>query len=159
MKFEPDQIIPKLIEVRKNLLEAASSLSPEDLDRIFLGVWSVKDLLAHLVGWDYTNLKSVQEIRSGQHPSVYSHYDHDWQTYNAGLVEQYKREDIGEMHALVQQSHRELINFLESLPIAEFDRDRGLRSRWNRVTIAWCLRFEIYDEIRHSEQIKKFADK
>lgn len=25
-------------------------------DEIFLGDWSVKDLLAHLVGWDYTNL-------------------------------------------------------------------------------------------------------
>ncbi len=43
-----EAIISGLIEVRRNILDAASSLPPEARDEIFLGIWSVKDLLAHL---------------------------------------------------------------------------------------------------------------
>lgn len=154
-----EQTITGLIEARKELLEAASTLSPQDQDEIFLGIWSVKDLLAHLMGWDYANLKAAQEILAGQMPTVLSHYDRDWQTYNAGLVAQYKRDDFGELLSCLEESHQELIGFLKALPAEAFDRDSGLRSRRRRVTIAWFLRFEIYDERRHCKQIEKFAEK
>lgn len=44
------------METRRNSLDAASSPSPERQDEVFLGIWSVKDLLAHLAGWDVTNI-------------------------------------------------------------------------------------------------------
>jgi hypothetical protein len=154
-----EQTITGLIEARKELLEAASTLSSQDQDEVFLGIWSVKDLLAHLIGWDYANLKAAQEILAGQSPTVMSQYDHDWQTYNAGLVAQYKRDDFSELLSCLEESHQELIGFLKTLPADAFDRDTGLRSRRRRVTIAWFLRFEIYDERRHCKQIEKFAEK
>ena len=45
-----------LIETRRKILDAASSPSPEQQDEVFLGIWSVKDLLAHLAGWNVTNI-------------------------------------------------------------------------------------------------------
>ena len=50
-----DALIANLVEARKNILNAASALPARQRDEIFLGSWSVKDLLAHLIGWDYTN--------------------------------------------------------------------------------------------------------
>ena len=41
---------------RRKILDAASSPSPEQQDEVFLGIWSVKDPLAHLAGWDVTNI-------------------------------------------------------------------------------------------------------
>ncbi len=154
-----DQIITGLTETRRELLEAAAMLALEAQDKVFLGVWSVKDLLAHLIGWDYTNLEAAQEILNGKLPTVLSHYDRDWQTYNAGLVTQYKRNDWGELLLALEESQRKLIDFLKGLSAEEFDRDRGLRSGRYRVTIVWLLQFEIYDEQRHCRQIRKFGEK
>lgn len=101
-----EQIITELIETRRQILEAASALTPAQQDQVFLGTWSVKDLLAHLVGWDYTNREAVQAILRGKLPAFYSRYDHDWQSYNTHLVARYRREDWAELLASVEESLR-----------------------------------------------------
>ncbi len=63
-----DEIISGLVETRRQILDTASSLSLAEQDEIFLGVWSVKDLLAHLVGWDFTNLEAAKAILAGKTP-------------------------------------------------------------------------------------------
>jgi hypothetical protein len=86
-----------VIETRTALLHAASQLSLEAQDTVFLGVWSVVDLIAHLVGWDFTNLAAAKDIQAGKLPGFYAHYDKDWKTYNAELVAKYKRDDFEEL--------------------------------------------------------------
>lgn len=149
-----EEIISGLIEARGCILRAASSLPTEKQDEVFLGVWSVKDLLAHLVGWDYTNIEAAREILDGKLPSFYAHYDRDWKSYNAGLVKRYKKEDFADLLSSVEDSHRELIEFLRTVPAEEFDRDRGLRAGRYKVTIARLLQVEINDEKKHCVQIR-----
>ena len=81
-----DEIIKGLVEARKKILDVASGISPEKQDEIFLGTWNIKDLLAHLVGWDYTNIESIEDIRSGESLRIFERYDPDWAQYNADLV-------------------------------------------------------------------------
>jgi hypothetical protein len=150
-------IIADLVEARGKILDAASSLSPADQDRVFLGVWSVKDLLAHLVGWDFANLEAAQAILAGQLPGFYAHYDRDWRTYNARLVAEYKREDFADLRASVEDSHQKLIGFLETIPAEEFDRDRGVRFKGYKVTIARTLEAELEDEREHHRQIEELS--
>ncbi|MBN1218916.1 MAG: DinB family protein [Anaerolineae bacterium] len=159
VQLKQEEIIAGLVESRRELLEAASALSINEWDEIFLGVWSIKDLLAHLIGWDFTNLEAAKEIFKDQLPTVFSYYDHDWQTYNAGLVARYRRDDFNELLAALEESHQKLLDFLQALPAEEFNRDRGLRSGRYKVTIAWLLQFEIYDEQRHCKQIRRFGEK
>lgn len=47
----------------------------------------VKDLLAHLIGWDYTYLQAFQDVREGRLPEFFAHFNPDWRKYNAALVE------------------------------------------------------------------------
>ena len=72
-----DALIANLVEARKNILNAASALPAKQRDGIFLGSWSVKDLLAHLIGWDYTNIQAVKAILANKVPAFFSHYDKD----------------------------------------------------------------------------------
>jgi len=58
-----DQVLSDLIQARQMILGAASSLSSAQQDEVFLTLWSVRDMLAHLVGWDYANLEAVRAIR------------------------------------------------------------------------------------------------
>jgi hypothetical protein len=144
---EKDRIISGLVEARKRILASASLLSPAQRSEVFLGEWSVKDLLAHLVGWDYTNREAVQEILAGQKPSFMQHYDRDWRSYNARLVQEYKRDDWAELVALIEESHRSLIDFLERVPAEEYIR---------RKRISSLLRVEIKDEGEHYSQVEGF---
>jgi hypothetical protein len=152
-----DEVITGLIEARACILAAAALLPVEKRDQVFLGTWSVRDLLAHLVGWDFTNIEAGREILEGKLPSFYAHHDRDWRTYNAGLVERHKKDDWTSMVSAVEESHRKLIEFLKGATAEEFDRDRGLRVGRYKVTIARLMKAETTDERKHCEQIREFG--
>ncbi len=154
-----DELLSGLVEIRRKILDTASSLPSQKQDEVFLGVWSAKDLLAHLVGWDFTNMEAAKELLAGKVPSFYSHHDRDWKTYNAGLVEEYKRDDFSELLASVRDSHQELIDSLRKIPAEEFDKDRGVRFRRYKVTIARLLEAELDDEKTHHQQLREFGER
>jgi hypothetical protein len=152
--------LSRLLQTRTAILHTASQLSPTAQNTVFLGVWSIKDLLAHLAGWDFTNLAAVKDIQAGKLPEFYALYDKDWKTYNAELVAKYKRDDFDELLALVHDSHRQLIEYLETVPAEAFEQDFGVRSgRGARVTIARLLQAEWEDEQEHLRQIQDFVAK
>ena len=159
-KFNKSELISNLIETRTAVLQAASGLSPTAQGTIFLGIWSIKDLIAHLVGWDFTNLAAAKDIQARKLPEFYAHYDKNWKTYNAGLVAKYKRDDFEELLALARDSHCQLIAYLESLTAEAFEKDFGVSSgRGTRVTIARLLQAEWKDEQEHLQQIRDFKSK
>lgn len=148
------QVIAARIEVRRQILEVAAALPEEKQDAVFLGVWSVKDLLAHLVGWDAANLEAARAIRTGRLPAFYAHYDYDWRAYNSQLVLRYRQEDYALLMSSVEVSHRRLIRYLKTIPPEEFDQDVGLRFKRYRVTIAGELEVEMRDEQVHLAQMQ-----
>ena len=86
-----EKIIMDLVERRKNILEAASALPAGRREVIFLGSWSITDILTHLIGWDYTNMEAVKNILSDQVPGFFTFYDTDWRTFNSRSVAQRSR--------------------------------------------------------------------
>ena len=149
-----DQVIADLIDARREILDAAARLSADQQEQVFLGVWSVQDLLAHLVGWDLANLAAAGEVLAGQLPAFYAYHDRDWQSYNARLVAQHKQAGWGKMLASVEQSHRKLVEQMRTIAAEELDRDTGVRFKGYKVTVARLLQAEAGDERRHAAQIR-----
>jgi len=154
--FKKDRILSTLVEVRQRILIEVSKLSEAQLNQVFLGIWSVKDLLAHCIGWDKTNLQAAKSVLKGQLPSFYEHRDRDWQTYNAMLVKKHKKDSFKELLAEAKDSQKKLIEFLQTIPPEDFDKDFGVRLRGYRVTIQRLLEAEAGDEQTHYQQIKGF---
>ncbi len=152
-----NKLLADLSDVRRQILAAAASLPAEKQDAAFLGVWSVKDLLSHLAGWDYANLEGVEAILQGKLPAFYASIDKDWKTFNSLLVLKYKKEALAEMISCVEDSHRQLISFLEGVPVEEFIKDRGVRYKGYRVIVARILQSELDDECVHLKQIMAFT--
>jgi len=153
-----EQLIADLSDARHAVLAAAAALPGDEQDTAFLGSWSAHDIVAHLVGWDHSNLAAIDAIRSGRLPAFYEQYDRDWQTFNAGLVAQYKQQTMEETIALAQASHQALLAALADVPAGDVTRDYGVRSPGRRrVTIAMLLSVEARDEQKHAEQIRAFA--
>jgi hypothetical protein len=137
-------------------LEAASSLSTAQQKQVFLGSWTVMDLLAHLAGWDMANVEAVQAILGGRLPAFYGHFDRDWRSYNARLVVEYGRDSFAELHDLVRECHQRLVDAVQALPAEELDKDRGLRFKGYKVTVGRLLQAEADDEKTHHAQIERF---
>ena len=145
-----------MVETRIKTLDRMSSLSPAQQDEVFLGTWSMKDLLAHLVGWDYANIEAVDAVLAGRLPDFYSYHDRDWRTFNARLVAEYGKDDFEDLIASAQESHRQLVRLLETVPAEEFDADKDVRFKGYKVTIARLIQGEIDDEKTHYSQIEAF---
>jgi hypothetical protein len=151
-------LIADLLDARSQLLTAASTVPPDRADVPFLGAWSLHDIVAHLIGWDHTNLQAIAEVRSGCLPQFYSAYDSDWHTYNAVLVQRHKQPTLAETLACVVASHSDLVAALEALPAADLTCDYGVRSAGRRrVTVAMLVQAETSDERKHAEQIRTFV--
>lgn len=153
-----ETLLVGLVETRGKILEAAASLAPVQQDEVFLGVWSVKDLLAPLIGWDVTNLEAVKAILAGQLPAFYAYHDKDWRSYNAELVARYKQENFPALLAAAAASHHQLITSLQTIPAEEFDKDRGIRFRGYKVTLTRLLQAEMKDETVHYSQIEAIME-
>jgi hypothetical protein len=151
-----DQILSALMETRQNLLTEVSRLSAAEQDQVFLGIWSVKDMLAHFIGWDKTNIQAVKSVMEGQLPTFYEHRDRDWQSYNATLVQNHKKDSFQELLAAVKNSQKKLIEFLQTIPSQDFNKDFGVRFRGYKVTVQRLLEAERKDEQAHLRQITDF---
>ena len=153
-----EKLLSDLVDVRERILKESSYFSPDMVDVKFLGTWDIQDLLAHLSGWDITNLQATQEIMQGKVPSFYAHYDRDWKSYNAKLVEEYKREDLQTQLSLMKDTHDKLIQFLERVPPPEFFKDRGIRNKGYKVILYRLLEVERKDEEIHLQQIREYVE-
>jgi len=148
-----DQLLAALVETRRDILAKMSKLSDGQQDQIFLGIWSVRDLLAHLIGWDHTNRDAVKSVLAGQLPAFYEHHDRDWQTYNAMLVQKHKKGTFRELLAETRESQEQFLEFLNAVPAEDFNKDFGVRFRGYKVTIQRLLEAERSDEQTHLQQI------
>jgi hypothetical protein len=157
--FVKDEMINSLAGVRACLLATAASIPEDQRFTAFLGDWSMMELLAHIAGWDITNLQAVQDIQAGILPMFYSKYDAEWQTYNATLVDRYRKADFKQQLELVKNTHKELLQYLQDLPDQEFERDHGLRNGNSKVTIARLLDSEIEDEQTHCMDLEDFRER
>jgi hypothetical protein len=158
-QLKKDELIGDLIETRRKILEITSSFSPTEHDQVFLGIWSIKDLMAHLIGWLEANRKAVKTIRAGNLPEFYAYKDRDWQSYNALLVSKYKRGSLAKLMSAMQISHQKLIDLIQTIPAEEFEQDYGVRFKGYKVTIARLLQAELKDEKVHYTQIEMFRSK
>lgn len=151
-----DQILSAMVAARQNILDEVSKLSSVEQDQVFLGIWSIKDLLAHLIGWDKTSLRAVKSVLKGQLPSFYKYHDRDWQTYNAMLVKKYKKDSFEELLVAAKESQGKLLEFLQTVPPENFNKDFGVRFRGYKVTIQRLLEADTEDDQVHLKQITDF---
>lgn len=152
------ELMKRLQDVRERILELASSMEPQQHDEVYLGTWSARDMLAHLAGWDETNISAAGEILSGDIPSFYEHFDKGWAGYNSRLVSQYSRSDFSELLSLIKTTHSRLLQAIDEIPAPDLWQDRGIRARGWKVTIGRLLEAELKDEEEHHTQLRQFLE-
>ena len=156
LEREKTDLLEAFAQVRGKILGTSRQIAPQDIEIPFVGFWNILDLLAHLRGWDDTNLQAAQDVLKGKLPDFYNHYDKDWASYNAALVARHRKAGIEHMQQAVEESHAALVAYLRGLSAQQLLTDQGVRHGNNKVIISRLIRAETKDEARHLSQIEGF---
>jgi hypothetical protein len=151
---EIETLIGEFNRVRGELIEAVSSVPTELRDETFVGIWDVKDVVAHTVGWDNTNIDSLPDFREGRLPAFFAHYDSDWAAINAGLVASYRSDDWDVLMASLRESQSAFVDAMRSLTDADLDNVVLWEGR--RISLRGMMRAVSRDESEHVMQVRQF---
>src|SRR5262249_28400137 len=69
------------------LRNAIDGLTDEEMSRVWLGSWGVREILMHISGWHQAMTPAFQHIARGEEPYAPGTYD-DFDAWNARFVEQ-----------------------------------------------------------------------
>jgi hypothetical protein len=67
---EQQVLVARFQENQSTLLNAVSGLDERRAGEIWSGTWSVKDILAHISGWEQSLSEALTKISRGERPTV-----------------------------------------------------------------------------------------
>ena len=146
------QLLQKLDEAWTEFKESFAGLSDAQLTEPgVMGDWSVKDILAHVTWWEEEALKYLPLIiKEGRPPRYSTHYG-GIDAFNALMTE--RKRDLSFADVLQQQEaiHRQLINYLQSVPEEHFAQETRFRHR---------LRLDTYSHYpKHAKTIREWRER
>ncbi len=151
-------LLKTLRESRAALLACARTWPPDQADTIFLGEWSLLDLLAHISGWDDANRAAITAVQAGRLPEFYAHKDPDWRTYNGDHVHNYRRLTLEAQLSLVEETFGKLMDTLMELDAEDLFRDYGVRYKGWKVIISRLVESDVKDVRIHLEQMRAWIE-
>jgi len=98
---------------------AIEGLTDEDMRRVWLGTWGVREILAHITGWHREMIPALERLGRGEAPYPAGAYD-DFDSWNARFVEARKGRASADILTEVDASHRELLSAASRLPDEHF---------------------------------------
>jgi hypothetical protein len=135
----------------------AASVAALD-ERLFLSKvcgWTVRDILAHLIGWNRHIVRGSQQILSGELPFYDVDPGPDYSTVNAALVREYGDVDRAALLVSLAASTGELTEFLRAINPGEWDRDFGVRHDGGTLTVKSTVDDLIADYDHHQRQLEE----
>jgi hypothetical protein len=145
------QLLKRLEKAWGALKESYAGLSESELTEPGVtGAWSVRDLIAHVTWWEEEALRHLPLILEGGKPRRYSVTYGGIDAFNAQMTERKRRLSLSEVLRQRDDTHRRLIDFLQSTPEEQFLRETRFRHR---------LRLDTYSHYpKHAEAIRRWRE-
>ena len=119
--------------------------------------WAVRDVLAHLIGWNQYSVEGCQQIRKGELPFYFVDPGDDFSKVNTISVRKYNSKNRRRLVNELEASTQELRQFLLSLTPTEWEADYGVRYRGGMITIRNTIDVLIRDYVLHRQQVEEWA--
>jgi hypothetical protein len=145
------QLLKKLEEAWAGIKESYAGLSDSQLiEPGVMGEWSVKDNLAHLTTWEEEALKYLPLILAGGRPPRYIQSG-GIDAFNVQMAEQKRDMVLSDVLRQLDETHRRLIDYLQSVPEEHFTRETRFRHR---------LRLDTYSHYPlHARAIRQWRER
>jgi DinB superfamily len=93
------------------------------------GEWSVKDIIAHVSWWEEEALRHLPSIIAGERPPRYSTIYGGIDAFNAMMAEQKRDLSLSDVLRQQDDTHRRLVEFIQSVSEDQFTRETRFRRR------------------------------
>jgi hypothetical protein len=111
----------------------------------------VKDILAHVTTWEEEALKYLPLIIKGGKPPRYSIKYGGIDGFNAEMTEQKRGLSLSDILRQLDETHRRLIDYVQSVPEEQFTRETRFRRR---------LRLDTYSHYpQHAKTIQEWRER
>ncbi len=148
--MDRQQLLKQLDKAWAAITESYASLSDSQLTEPGVtGNWSVKDILAHVTTWEEEALKYLPLIIKGGRPPRYIKYG-GIDAFNAQMTEQKRGLSLPDILRQLDETHRRLIDYVQSAPEEQFTRETRFRRR---------LRLDTYSHYpKHAKAIREWRE-
>jgi hypothetical protein len=127
--MDRQQLLNRLEKAWTELKESYAGLSDAQLmEPGVMGDWSVKDILAHVTTWEEESLKYLPLISTGGTPPQYIQYG-GIDAFNAQMAEQKQNLALSEVLSQLDETHRRLIDYIQSVGEEHFIQETRFRHR------------------------------
>jgi hypothetical protein len=134
----------------QGFLESGRGLSDEVLlEPNAVGVWSIRDILAHISTWEEETMKNIPLILNGQPTPRYASLG-GIDTFNAREQDRKRNLSLDEVEKQLLDFHEKLLDFLSGIPESDFKTNKRLLNR-----IRWDT-YHHYHE--HAQQIQEWRE-
>ena len=127
--MKKDQVLKRLEKAWATFQESYVGLSnPQLMVAGVMDNWSVKDILAHVTTWEEEALKYLPLILTEGKPPRYIQFG-GIDAFNAQMAEQKRDMTLSDVQRQLDETHRLLIDYLQSVPEEQFTRETRFRHR------------------------------
>ena len=127
--MKKDQLLKKLEGAWAEIQESYTGLSDAQLmEPGVMGEWPVKDILGHVTMWEEEALKYLPLILNGGRPPRYIQFG-GIDAFNAQMTEQKRDTALSDVLGQLDETHRRLIEYLQSVPEEHFTGETRFRRR------------------------------
>jgi hypothetical protein len=138
------------------LREAIDGLDRDQMGIVWFDRWSVKDIVAHVLGWEREMTGALQRIARGERPTPEGVDYSDSDAWNAGFSLAYKHVLPPTVVAEWQQVHANYVKAAQAVP----DDRYGVRDDGKPATVNRLLETSGYGHFReHAAQIKEWRQR
>ncbi|HZP58075.1 MAG TPA: maleylpyruvate isomerase N-terminal domain-containing protein [Dehalococcoidia bacterium] len=102
------------------LLAAIDGLDERAMSRVFYGDWSVKDILAHISGWQHTMAGALERMARGERPTPEGVDYSDADAWNAKFAAAMRPQNAATVVADLRQSFANFVRAAKALPAERF---------------------------------------
>jgi hypothetical protein len=113
-------------EAFTELHQAVDGLTDDEMRRVWLGTWGVREILVHISGWHDAMVPAFESLARGEAPYSSGTYD-DFDAWNARFVDRKAGVKPADVLAELDLSHRRFLEAAAALAETHFAPGGGAR--------------------------------
>ncbi|HTO13440.1 MAG TPA: ClbS/DfsB family four-helix bundle protein [Candidatus Binatia bacterium] len=113
------RLLQEADEAFGDLRQAIDELDDARLTRVWLGTWSIREILIHAAGWHREMIPALARVARGEAAYPAGTYD-DFDAWNARFVEDRRGVKVADVIAQLEASHRDFVRAAGAVPDQHF---------------------------------------
>ena len=115
MADERRRLLGELELERNQLIRNIETCRIRDIERPFIGEWSLKDIVGHVATWEAEALTALRHLRAGLHPAILDIDRSEVDEFNADHVERKRDIDFWSIYEQLKGTRARLLDEIEDI--------------------------------------------